>query len=552
MKYITTLLSCLLLQTAIAQQTIGLFENDSLAYNGYTLFSPMSTTATYLIDNCGRLINSWEGSNFPTFSAYLLEDGSLLRPSRGLGLPSIVEKYSWEGDLLWSYRYEAKGGLGQHHDIKPMPNGNILILSTEEYTNSEAIQEGRNPVLLDNNLWPEHIVELQPIGTDSAVIVWEWHVWDHLIQEFDSTKANYGVVADHPEKVDINYVGSAVQGAFTDWLHANHIDYNPQLDQIIINLRNFNEFWIIDHSTTTAEAAGSTGGSSGRGGDILYRWGNPEAYKRGTPLDRKLYLQHNTQWISEGLPGAGNILIFNNGNGRPGGSYSSIDELSSVADEFGNYYIPPAGEPYGPADLTWTYADSANFYALRISGAERQPNGNTLICDGFLGRLFEVDNAGEVHWNYVNPIANGTPLSQGDMIFGNTIFTTRRYSEDYPAFENRDLTPGSVLELNPLIAACTIFEEEPVSIHAPFGKYGLRAFPNPASQTVRFEYDSSQLSGNASLEIYSHMGQLIYQKNLHLNDDHINVNLNDCAAGLYFYRIKTVKSSALQKLTIIR
>src|SRR5690606_15913622 len=108
----------------------------------------------------------------------------------------------------------------------------------------------------------------------------------------------------------------------------NAIDYNPQLDQIMISTREFSELWIIDHSTTTAEAAGHTGGRSGKGGDILYRYGNPAAYNRGTRADQKFFYQHDAQWIEPGLPGAGNILVFNNGWNRvDGSSFSSVIEL---------------------------------------------------------------------------------------------------------------------------------------------------------------------------------------------------------------------------------
>ncbi len=108
--------------------------------------------------------------------------------------------------------------------------------------------------------------------------MWEWHVWDHLIQDFDDKKANYGNVGMHPERVDLNYA----KNGNADWLHFNSLDYHPGLDQILVSSPFFNEIWVIDHSTTTAEAAGSQGGLRGRGGDLIYRWGNPAAYRAGT------------------------------------------------------------------------------------------------------------------------------------------------------------------------------------------------------------------------------------------------------------------------------
>ena len=171
--------------------------------------------------------------------------------------------------MVLSYNSET---YHQHHDIEPLPNGNILILGWELKTGEEAISKGRDPLLLeDGELWPEHIVEIEPDG-DGGNIVWEWHLWDHLIQDFDSSLVNYGVVSEHPELMNINYMGPGQNssGGKADWIHANSIDYNEELDQIIISSRALSEFWIIDHSTTKEEAASSSGGNAGMGGDILY------------------------------------------------------------------------------------------------------------------------------------------------------------------------------------------------------------------------------------------------------------------------------------------
>ena len=83
----------------------------------------------------------------------------------------------------------------------------------------------------------------------------------------------------------------------TPGTHANGIDYNADLDQIVLSFREVSEFWVIDHNTTTEEAAGPAG-------DLLYRWGNPEAYDRGKPADRQLFFQHDAKWVPDGTPGA--------------------------------------------------------------------------------------------------------------------------------------------------------------------------------------------------------------------------------------------------------
>jgi len=121
---------------------------------------------------------------------------------------------------------------------------------------------------------------------------------------------------------------------------------------------------VIDHSTTTAEAASHAGGRSGKGGDLLFRWGNPETYRAGSTSDKKLFNQHDATWIDKGYPGAGNILVFNNGVGRQINSYSTVDEIVPPVNDNGIYYLEP-GSSYGPENLIWSYTGSPSsmFYA---------------------------------------------------------------------------------------------------------------------------------------------------------------------------------------------
>jgi len=375
--------------------------------SGQILFAPNDSTTTYLIDNTGAVNHTWSSSYLPYLSVYMLDDGTILRTIEigfGRGAHGGIEKFTHDGTLIWHYEYYSPNEYQSHHDITPLPNGNVLMIAWETKTRTEAIDAGRNPSdLPGNTLMPDHVIEVEPTGPTSGNIVWEWHVWDHLIQDYDPTKANYGVVADHPELIDINYVvGSS--GLTPDWLHSNSIDYNEEFDQILISVHNFNEIWVIDHSTITAEAAGHTGGNSGKGGDLLYRWGNPFAYRAGTTSDQKFFGQHDATWIEPGCPGEGNILVFNNGAERPGGSYSSVDEIVPPVDSTGHYYLQP-GSAYGPENPIWSYTANPpmSFYAPFISGAQRLPDGNTLICDGPAGRFFEVTPEKVTVWEYVNP-----------------------------------------------------------------------------------------------------------------------------------------------------
>jgi hypothetical protein len=384
------------------QPSVGLLLSDPDSYDGYTLFAPILSRTTYLIDNEGRLVHSWETGSGP--SAYLLEDGSLIRTTAASGrnFPAggrtgRVERVDWDGTLLWEFEY-ANADHELHHDLEVLPNGNVLMIAWERKSAAEALAAGRNPALLgDGEIWPEHVIEVQPTGSSSGDIVWEWHAWDHLVQDFDAAQNNYGIVADHPELIDLNYFDSTQPSdGEADWLHANGIDYNPDLDQIILSVRQVSEFWVIDHSTTTAQAASHAGGEHGKGGDLLYRWGNPQAYRSGNPADQQLFKQHDAHWIEPGLPGAGNILVFNNGFARPGGNYSSVDEIVPPVKGSGDYLLP-AGQAYGPTAPVWSYAspNPSDFYSELISGADRLPNGNTLINSGWpYGRFREVTATG--------------------------------------------------------------------------------------------------------------------------------------------------------------
>ncbi|MBI1313757.1 hypothetical protein GC176_20895 [bacterium] len=344
---------CLSLETLeprrlLTTPTIGLLQYDmAQAFDGYNLLHPSASTMTYLIDMEGRVVNTWN-SDYTTTSNYLLEDGSLLRTgtlpntSRTLnssGGTGRIEQFDWDGNLIWHYELNDSSGqdgdLRLHHDIQPLPNGNILAIAWERLTVETAIAMGRDPALIDNTddgIWPDSIIEIQPDRQSGSggQIVWSWHAKDHLIQDFDASKANFGVVADHPELIDFNYslTGIAATGKKADWNHVNAVHYDAQLDQIVISSRLQSEIWVIDHSTTTQEAASHSGGNSGMGGDLLYRWGNPAAYRAGTADDQQLFYQHDAQFIDAGLDGAGNFLLFNNGWNRTDGSnYSESVEI---------------------------------------------------------------------------------------------------------------------------------------------------------------------------------------------------------------------------------
>jgi len=262
----------------------------------------------YLLDNYGRIINIWKMEFTPSSAVYLLPNGNLLRGAKtedSLGtVGRMIQEIAWDGSLVWAFDFTSDYHT-QHHDIEPLSNGNVLLLVNEKYSRDEAIAAGRDSLLLtEDSVKVEWVAEIMPTGPTTGDMVWEWHSWDHLIQDYDATASNYGVVEDHPELIDINFAFNISD----DWIHANALGCNEELDQIAISSRHFGELWVIDHSTTTAEAATHSGGNSGMGGDILYRWGNPQCYRGGTAEDQTLFGPHDIQWIESGLQGEGHIL----------------------------------------------------------------------------------------------------------------------------------------------------------------------------------------------------------------------------------------------------
>jgi hypothetical protein len=449
------------------QRRIGLIQNTPGAGEGYTLFAPKHFLWTYLMRNDGQMVNARASGYEPGQSVYLLPNGHLLHccMTKGLGLigggeGGRLEEYDWEGNLVWEYWCVDAEKL-MHHDIEPLPDGNILAMVVEKKSMEECIAAGfTSSSMQDDYLLPEYIVELKKKGKDDAEIVWQWNVWDHLVQNHDPNKPNYGEPAQHPERISVDVHG---RGAKAFWNHMNSMDYNPELDQIMLSVRGCSELWVIDHSTATQEAKGSTGGRSGKGGDLLYRWGNPAAYDQGSPRDQQLFQQHDAQWIEPGLPGAGNILIFNNGlnrvpgksgeQGRGRGGYSSVDEIAPPVNKDGNYSLGADGA-FAPRKAHWTYVapNPTDFYAEAISGAQRLPNGDTLVCDGTSGVFFEVTPQGEKVWEYVCPVDGEGPLEQGDPIAidhrghaMNAVFKIHRYPSDYPGLKGKDLTPKGLV-----------------------------------------------------------------------------------------------------------
>jgi len=385
------------------------------SYEGYTLFTPGGGggggggATTYLKDNSLNNIQTWSHSHGAASMPYLIpgaepgwENTLLIYPYRvsnptmeNGGVGGAFDCLTWDGDLIWEYEL-SNSDYQHHHDVEPLPNGNVLVIAWEKKTASEAYAAGRqtinNPL---NQMWSEAIFEVQNDGNGGGIVVWEWHLWDHLIQDVDSGADNYGVVTDHPELFDINLGnvggGGGPGGANADWMHLNAISYNADFDQIVISTHHHDEIFVIDHGTTTEEAASHTGGNYGKGGDFLYRWGNPQNYGRGNNSYHIIGSQHSVNWIPEEYPGEGNFILFNNDG-------NEALEFAPPVDENGNYFIED-GQPFGPSSESWT---SPYMSTQMQGGAFRLPNGNSLVTDCDDAVIKEFTESGTTVWSYTH------------------------------------------------------------------------------------------------------------------------------------------------------
>ncbi len=384
-------------------------------FEGLTLFTPYysSGSTTFLINNNQEVVHTWEHERGPASIPYLMQDSTIIYPYKtenptmeAGGMGGGIQKLTWDGQVLWDYTI-ADNNYQHHHDICPLPNNNILIIVWERKTAGQAHDKGRqeidNPL---NEMWVPAILELNPV---TGNFDWEWHLWDHLVQDIDSTFDNYGIISEHPESMDINFGLIGDGGVNADWMHINSIDYNLSLDQIIFSSRNMNEIYIIDHSTTIEEASTDSGGNSNMGGGLLYRWGNPQVYQRGTFNDQKLFGQHAVNWIEYNYINGGEIILFNNGHGRPGGNFSSVDIINPPTNESAGYNIFQ-NDAFGPSELSWTFNGGQSFFSFRQSSAFRLENGNTIITVNSDNQIFEVDINGVLMWDYyLNDNSLGIP-----------------------------------------------------------------------------------------------------------------------------------------------
>lgn len=427
----------------------------------YNFYAAKDGTTAKLVDTAGVLYKTWTFNSASRYSAYLIPGDTIVRtasytvsgaPSGG-GVTGKIQKVTWNNTVAWEYNYSSTT-TQMHHDICPLPNGNVLFISYDVKTAAEATQAGSSS---NSIFWSEKIVEVKPTGATTGTVVWEWKLWDHMCQVYSAAKDNYvtnGIV-NNPQLLNINYAGT---GNLPDRYHMNGIDYNPTLDQIVVSMHFMNSAFVIDHSTTTAEAAGHTGGNSGKGGDFLYRWGNPASYgATGTTMFNTI---HDAHWIPSDNPNYPNYLCGYKNNTNP-----TKTQVVIWNPPYNGYnYSLTLGQAYGPSNYAYQY--TSTFSANNEGNSQQLSNGNMMVNNAF-GDLYEVNSAGTIMQTIV-----GTQSSHG-----------YRYSKCYvrgpiatASASSTNITSGSSVTLNS--SATSVTET------GPSYTYAWSSGQNTASTTV--------------------------------------------------------------------
>ncbi len=450
------------------------------AYPGYAFIRTRvsGVTGVYLIDMAGQVVNYW-----PEFTdAYLLEDGTMF----GAKGPSTFSQVDWEGKVLWEHA-EARETYHPHHDFLRIYNAElgdytVLYIANVDLTHDKVIALGADPDAVDRYVGTQMdaIVEVDRNGD----VVWEYRFADHLVQDRNPEGANYvgeGLsLADHPGRLDVNF------GVFSsDYLHLNAIDYNPESGHLAISSNRTHEIYIVDHDGTfvPGDPGESLRLAAGEAGDFLYRFGNPAIYgqgeyphyaKKNWSLEefsghKQMGGTHDIQWIEDGLPGAGDLLLFNNGLTVPraDGDSDPQSEILQINPYLGadgvdkDRYVNPPEAGYTAVmpgseesqdlvtrlfsrQIVWIYHTSDGFNSHHGSATQRLPNGNTMAQLARVGRLLEIAPDGEVVWEYVNPVTNDGIVkmlitSEHENTFGG--WSPLRYGVDFPGLAGKDLSP---------------------------------------------------------------------------------------------------------------
>ena len=540
-------------------------------WGNHTLYATQNGTNAFIIDTLGAITHSW---TFPStaktgYSTYLLQGGTLVRTVARTGnsfnggpICGQVQKVDWNGNVIWDYVYSTTTYCS-HHDICPLPNGNVLLIAYESKSPTEVSAAGCTQNI---TMWPDKIVEVMPTGATTGSVVWEWHAWDHLMQNVDPNKANYvSSLVAHPELLNINY------GTQKDWMHMNGLGYNPVLDQITFSSHNLNEIYVIDHSTTMAEAAGHSGGLAGKGGDILYRYGNPAAY--GATGTAVINVVHDAHWVPEGVPNAGYLSGFINRG--VSNTQSSVDQVSPPLSGY-NYTITP-GSAYTPSNYTLRHP--CNGYTSNQGNAQQLPNGNMLVCMAFLGTVYEINPAGTTIWTksiggtlvhayrhndcYVTTTAPALPtISESAGVLMSTQGVTYQWYKNGAAVAgatSQTYAPGQAGKYLVRITdanGCDYYYSKTYAYSSTDVNTGiskvnldnyLNVYPNPASDLLHIDLNGLSTEG-FEVQLFDLTGKMYFT-----GHNRSSINTEEMPAGLYILTVKTDEGlSVNKKITILK
>ena len=336
--------------------------DKELACPGYVLFSPLYGHTTYLMALDGTFVHQWEHEHVPGLSGYVTPQGTLFYSAK-------VRDSTWDIFPIWSL---FKGGLLQEYDW----DGNIVWEHVHEYIHHDArkMDHGGAMYLSMEQVPPE--IEKRVQG---GVKLDDLPMWTDVIIEVDKNgnKIWEWRALDHMD-VALDHIAPNVPR--WEWTHGNAV---VPLDdnRVLISMRNTSTLAIIDKKS----------------GKFLWKIG-----------DELLGGQHDPSMLANG-----NILVYDNGIYRTHDwlTHSKVLEINPKTNE-----------------VEWEYADAPwwDFYSPTVSGAQRLPNGNTLITEGTAGRMFQVTHEGQVVWEYVNPFFNINPRDWEV----NMVFRGRHYMED--------------------------------------------------------------------------------------------------------------------------
>ncbi len=355
------------------------YYSPSRAYNGYTLFSPKGDHGTWLIDMQGRFVHHWEMDLPPGEYGILLPNGHLLYSGRIHDRPL---GFGGAGGRLIEVDWDGHvvweyEDPYMHHDFHRLPNGNTMTLRWVP-TPADIAARVKGGIPGTERDGFIWADSFREI-TPEGKVVWEWLGYEHLDPETDCICPLCG------------------RG---EWTHTNTCFVLPD-GNILTSFLRLNTIAIIDKAT----------------GDFKWRWGPGQ-----------LAHQHDPSMLDNG-----NILVFDNGSHRPDRpGVPGMHGFSRVVE------VDPRSN-----NIVWEYADESRlcFNACFISGCQRLPNGNTLICEGPMGRFFEVTPDKELVWEYVSPFYSSEPKMIG---WSNSVFRAYRYGLEYPGLKGKTLDPDRV------------------------------------------------------------------------------------------------------------